>query len=60
MEPSVHQNIDPSSSDEARSLVSLLPEMEPTSDQLVLMYEDSDNSKDTVVQEEYTDVLDVS
>ena len=54
MEPSVLHILDPSSSDRTGSPPSSLLPMEPTSDQLAISQEESDESTDTVV---HTDVL---
>ena len=57
LEPSVLQNLDPSSSD--RSPPSSLPDMEPTSDQIALLRTTTDDSDDTLIPHQIGDqVLD--
>ena len=53
MEPSVLQNLDPSSSD--RSPPSSLPDMEPTSDQIALLRTTTDDSVDTIIPDQVLD-----
>ena len=49
MEPTAHQLVNPQDTDESQSLESSLPEIEPTSDQLKLLYEESE---DTITETE--------
>ena len=53
MEPSVLQNLDPSSSD--RSPPSSLPDMEPTSDQIAFLRTTTDDSVDTIIPDQDLD-----
>ena len=50
MEPTAHHLVNPQDTDESQSLDLSLQDMEPTSSQLKLQYEESDESEDTVIE----------